>query len=72
MNTYFSGGQCALHLCSSNPFILYKGPLADAVLSLGQTPTILSQGALGPPPPKKFSPNFSKLLGDTVKILIAL
>jgi len=67
------GGHCAVVRCASGPetilFCTRGCPLADAVLSLGQAPKILPPGA---PTPKKFSPNFSKILGVRVEILIAL
>jgi len=56
----YSGSQCAAVRCASAPkissFYTWGGPLADAILSLRQTPTILPLGAPGHTHPKKFVP----------------
>jgi len=62
--------KCVMPALHKSPYFVQGGPLADAILSLGQTPNILPQGARTTTP--KFFPNFSKLLGFRVKILIAL
>jgi len=60
-----SGGRCAKVRCASSPetilFCTEGGPLADSVLSLGQSPTLMPPAALGPHPKKVF-PQFPKIL----------
>jgi len=67
------GGHCAVVRCASGPqtilFCTRGRTLADDVLSLGPTPNILPPGA---PHPQKSFPNFPKILGVKVEILIAL
>ena len=66
-NFTFCGGHCANVCCASGPetvlFCTGGGPLADGVLSLESTPTLLPPGAPGAPTPKKVFPQFLKILG---------
>ena len=63
-NFTYCGGHCANVYCASGPgtvlFCTRGGPLANGVLSFGQTPTLLPPGAPGPPTPKKVFPQFLK------------
>ena len=60
------GVHCAEVCCASGPetvlFYTRGGPLADGILSLGQTPTLLPLGPPGPPTAEKVFPQFLKIL----------